>query len=143
VAADWRTRLETDEIRSDTILLALAIPLSCVCRTSDQKPRHAAFKVQELGCGFPIGPDARQQDHCQPGRRSFRFNITEKASESRCRSRSRCSHRDRTISRCGQCPNVVNHSRNSEHKRSQYHVCGNDRRNGWRVLVSEKSGNRH
>jgi hypothetical protein len=27
----------------------------------NQKPRHAAFKVQELGCGFPIGPDARQQ----------------------------------------------------------------------------------
>src|SRR5262249_36248458 len=46
VAADWRTQLEAEEIRSDTILLALAIPLSCRCRTRDQKPRHAVFKTK-------------------------------------------------------------------------------------------------
>lgn len=34
LAADWRTQLETDEIRPDTMLFALAISLSRVCRTS-------------------------------------------------------------------------------------------------------------
>jgi len=48
-------------------------------------------------------------------------------------------HRDRTISRCGQCPSIINYSWHSEHKRSQYHVCGNNRRDGWRgFLVSNE-----
>src|SRR5258708_1251966 len=69
LTADWRTQLETVEICSDTITISV-VSLSCVGRTSDQKPLHAAFKVPELGAA---SRSVLNQAHCQLGCRNEFF----------------------------------------------------------------------